>query len=109
MICGTPQKALNDSVIEDVERWIGTPEKVKCEFSKKAKEARHQLLATPELPVPSFVIKKVIASITEVLHFRTSKHSDHEAVRSTLLSSICSPEIDLVHVSKLFKLYQNRN
>ena len=99
---------MNDSLIEEVEEWIGTPEKVKCELASKAQESKLPVLVTPELPVPAFIIK-VIVSISEILHFRTSKHSDHESVRSTLLSSICSPDIDLLYVSKLFKLYQNRN
>ena len=51
----------------------------------------------------------IFQSVKEVIHFRPFKGIQYEAIRHTLISSCCSPQIDLKSLAKALGLYGNRN
>ena len=55
------------------------------------------------------VLMQLVNSIKQILHYKTSKQNEQEAIRSTLLSSICSSKVDRKGVCELLEIYQNRN
>ena len=51
----------------------------------------------------------IIKSIKEIVHFRTSKHMDHEAIRSIIISACCAHLVDLKNLAGVLELYGNQN
>ena len=51
----------------------------------------------------------VIESIREILHNKVSLDREHAAVRSTIISACCGPNVNLQELSQLLGIYENRN
>ena len=51
----------------------------------------------------------IIKSIKEIVHYRASNISDHEAVRSIIIGACCGPLVDLKTLSNELEIYGNRN
>ena len=96
----------SDSIVEDT---VAEVNQIMDKLPKEKKRFLSTRLTKPIITHSDRVSKQIMTAIKEVLHFKTSKQSDHEAVRSTLLSAICAPEIRLRDVSDLLSVYQNRN
>ena len=77
-------------------------------INELSKEDREELIGS-FVGNSQHIISAIITSLKEVLHNRDSSDSDHEAVRSTIISACCGPNIKLRALSEVLEIYQNRN
>ena len=51
----------------------------------------------------------VISALKDIIHHRAANVPDHEAIRSTIISACCGPDVTFQALSKMLGIYGNRN
>ena len=91
-----------DAKVKDILQTLeGVDEKMRTEILKKLYDKGQSS--------NSRIFNLIAVAIKEVLLFTSSNYRKYEAVRSTILGTICAPSIPLKDVAEAMEIYGNRN
>ena len=91
-----------------VSTYITNIDKIRQLLSEVSREERNMVAS--ELGSQGYgIFGGVTSALKDIIHHRAANVPDHEAIRSTIISACCGPDVTFQALSKMLGIYGNRN